>query len=773
MVYKKIIFNEIKSSKLISVTILAFFLLTSYLLSTSGIIIANLTSSINHLMEASKTPHYLQMHIGDLDAEKMDKFAKAHENVADYHVQGFLNVDSSDIFINGNRFANNSQDNGFSVQNKNFDFLLDLNGEKVYPNEGEVYIPFAYFLNGEISEGDTLTINELDLTVKGPIRDSQMNSTLSSSKRFLIHKNDYEKLIPFGRMEYLIEFLLVDLGKITEFEGDYNNANLESNGPTITYSLFKLINAINDGIMIAILFLISILVLIISFLCIRFTLISKIEEEYLEIGILKAIGIRNKDIKKIYIVKYFVLAAIGGILGFVLSLITSNSFLKPIKLAMGNSGLGLEGYLLGFFLSFLAFVITMMYVNHILNLFKKMSPVKAIKTETTEYEKYGSEEFKLHKQVFMGTNVFLGLKNVFSRKKLYITFALVLIISAFIMILPNNIYSTISSRNFISYMGVGQSDILITIQGGVNKESNIKDLIKDLEKDTDIADFTVKNGKKYEVKLDGGVLGRLQLVSGDHNKFPPAYVSGEIPKLDNEISLSYLSATELNKNVGDSITLLVGGVEKELTVTGIYSDITNGGKTGNISFADDAQASLWSSIPITLKEDVNPSEKVEYYKNNFKDIKVTDIEDYIGQIFGSTISSVNKAAILSIIFSIYLTFLITLLFVKMLVIKDKRGISILKSLGFSSNNIKLQYLIGSALLVLLGIILGTILAGTLGQFLTSKLIGVFGVVNFKFNINYLFVFLITPAVLGIFVYIATIFGLRDIPRMRISEFIKE
>lgn len=123
--YKKIIWNDIKSSKFISITILLFILFNSFLLSISGIIFVNLNSSINQLLEVAKTPHYLQMHIGDFNKSRMDDFAKNNDKISDYQVQVFLNVDSSDIYINGERFLNNSQDNGFVFQNKNFDYLLD------------------------------------------------------------------------------------------------------------------------------------------------------------------------------------------------------------------------------------------------------------------------------------------------------------------------------------------------------------------------------------------------------------------------------------------------------------------------------------------------------------------------------------------------------------------------------------------------------------------------------------------------------------------------
>ena len=58
------------------------------------------------------------------------------------------------------------------------------------------------------------------------------------------------------------------------------------------------------GIMIAILILIGLLVIVVSLLCVRFTLLAKIEDDYREIGVMKAIGMRVSDIRGIYLGVY-------------------------------------------------------------------------------------------------------------------------------------------------------------------------------------------------------------------------------------------------------------------------------------------------------------------------------------------------------------------------------------------------------------------------------------------------------------------------------------
>ncbi|WP_419820779.1 hypothetical protein [Anoxybacterium hadale] len=50
-----------------------------------------------------------------------------------------------------------------------------------------------------------------------------------------------------------------------------------------------------------------------------------------------------------------------------------------------------------------------------------------------------------------------------SRKELYVTMLTVLVISSFLMIVPQNISRTISSKSFITYMGMGICDVNIGV----------------------------------------------------------------------------------------------------------------------------------------------------------------------------------------------------------------------------------------------------------------------------------------------------------------------
>ena len=70
----------------------------------------------------------------------------------------------------------------------------------------------------------------------------------------------------------------------------------------------------------ALLMIVSICLILVAFVVLRFTIHFTLEEEFREIGVMKAIGINNGTIRGLYLVKYFVIAVIGALLGFICSI---------------------------------------------------------------------------------------------------------------------------------------------------------------------------------------------------------------------------------------------------------------------------------------------------------------------------------------------------------------------------------------------------------------------------------------------------------------------
>ncbi|WP_449600268.1 ABC transporter permease [Paenibacillus sp. Marseille-Q9583] len=772
--YYRIIRNDILKSKAISLTTMIFVAASAMLVSLAAILVVNLSGALDTLMTQAKTPHFMQMHSGEIDTARLTAFAEQNTNIDEFQVVEFLNIDGARIIIGDNSLAHSVQDNGLSVQSEKFDYLLDLDGNIINVSDGEIYVPITYMKDNTAKIGDKAVISGKEFTVEGFLRDSTMNSSLSASKRFLVSSKDYAEIKNLGNTEYLIEFRLKDMSGIGAFETAYTSAGLEMNGPTVTYSLFRMMNAISNGLMIGVILLVSLLVVTITFMCIRFTLLAKIEDDYREIGVMKAIGLRVSDIKKIYLAKYAVLAAAGSILGFSLSFVFKGMLLENIRLYMGESEHSSFSVALGVIGILLVFLAIMVYVNGVLKRFRTISAAEAIRFGTSQDKNTGAKRFTLSGNRLFNTNIFLGIKDVLSRKKLYSTMLAVLVISAFIMIVPQNLYSTISSKSFISYMGIGNYDLRIQLSGNIdNISEKVVEIVEAVKNDQAISRFAILTTKSFKAKTEDGSEENIKIELGDHSIFPIEYSEGNKPVAFDDIALSTIYANEMSKKVGDIITLVMEGKEKNLTVSGIYSDITNGGKTAKAIFTDHSPDIMWSTVSAELLDKSLVDAKVAEYADKFDFAKISDIDEFITQTFGSTISSVEMAAYAAVAVALIITVLVTLLFMKMLVVKDRYSIALMKAFGFTNSDIKWQYVSRTVFVLIVGIVLGTLLANTLGEMLAGLVISSFGASSFNFTVTPLSAYLFSPLMMIGSVLIATMIGTSGAGQIKISDHIKE
>lgn len=769
----RLITNEIKKNKTITLITAAFMTAAAMLISLSAILTLNLSGAIDTLMEQSATPHFMQMHSGTIDTGRMAAFAAGNEMVADYQILEFLNLDGAEFSFGDTTLAESVQDNGLSPQSSRFDYLLDLNGEIIRPAGGEIYVPLCYQKEGRTEAGRTMTVAGQEFVVAGFMRDSQMNSLLSSSKRFIVSDADYEQLKEMGKTEYLIEFRLHDLQQLSAFETIYSQSGLEAGGPALTYPLFKMINAISDGILIAVILLVSLLLMIIAFLCIRFTLLARIEEDYREIGVMKAIGLRNADIKKLYLFKYVCLSGISCLVGYLLSLLSKGWLLRDIRLSMGESAYASLAVMAAALLVFAVFLMIIGFVYHVLHRFEKISAVSAIRFGAGEEAVKHTNRFCLSRYTWLNVNILMGIKDICSRGKIYLTMLVVLVIACFIMIVPQNLYQTVSSEEFIRYKGIGKCEIRMDIQQTDRIEEKAMDIAAELQRDGDVLNHTVLTTKTLAMKTADGTAANLKVELGDHKVFPIEYPVGRAPANASEIALSSLNASEYEMTVGDTVTLVYEGQEMPLTVCGIYSDFTNGGKSAKAVFTAPAAATAWSIIYVSLKDPAVTGQVVNKYMNAHSYAKIADIQVYMQQQFGSTIQSIRMASYGSLAVSVLVTILIVMLFMKMLIAKEQPAIAAMKALGFTDGDIRQQFMTRSIVILIFSMIIGTILSNTVGESLAGAAISSFGAFSFHFIINPYASYVFCPVMLVCAVLIATILGSTGIETANLIETIKE
>lgn len=755
--------KDLKRNRAAMAVLFACITLAALLISGAAGIVTELAGSMASLFEKAAAPHYVQMTSEPVDPAEVEAFAGSTPLVDQQQTAVLLNLDGSSIFLgNGQEPESGSVlENSFVKQNREFDFLLDGNNQVLEVGPGEIGVPVYYMKQRNLQAGDPVTIVDGDLrmefTIKDFVRDAQMNPSLVTSKRFLISDEDWEILEKHGtEQEYLIEFRLKDRSSTGDFERLYQSGSLPQTGTAVTYNLYLLLNAMSDGMTAAVIILISLLLSAVSAAALRFILISAVEEDYGEIGVMKAMGIGNRQIKRLYMIKYLAIAGAAAIAGYVLSMIFRDAFTENITLYMGRAEQSLLGLILPGAGAALVFLSTACFCSLVLGCFRRIGAAEALRNGASQDLRGCARGFRLYQSRRIGVNLFLGINETAGKLRIYGPLCFVYAVCIFLMVVPVSFLSTVQSPDFITYMGAGRCDLRIDLhrgQDGWEQFQNAEDLIRS---DPDVERYAVLQAGSFKTRGQDGELEYLKVESGDFTRFPLKYVSGRAPLNDREIALSVMNAEELGRGVGDGLSVLSGSEERQLSVTGIYQDVTNGGKTAKAMLPLGEENGLWYTISLDLKPGVDAAAKKAWYASELAYAKVTDMDDYVGQTLGSVIGRLRTAAWTAVVLAAAVAALITALFFKMLTAKERPQNAVMGSIGFKAADIRSQYRVRALLVLTAGTAIGLAAAETLGPSMAGALLS--GVSGLRFIVNPLIPWAACPLLLALSVLAAESVG---------------
>ena len=763
-----------------AVVVFAFVTLSALLVSSGSNLIIELSGALDALFEASKAPHFVQMHAGEIDEAEIDDWAAGNEMVEEHQTVEMVTVDGSALYVGDTETpeTNTIMDVSFVKQNPRFDFLLDLENQLIELSAGEIAVPIYYRERDDLTLGDTIRVADggYDRTfrVKAFVRDAQMNPAVVHSKRFLVHEDDLSALREhFAETEYLIEFRLQDPGKVGAFGEAYASSGLPKKGTSVDRNLFMTLNGLSDGIVAGVVIVLSLLLMVIAILCLRFTILATVEEDVKEIGVMKAIGVGRRDIGRIYLTKYVLIGALGSVAGYLASLYLNPLLSANVMLYIGQAPTGVLGQAVPMLAAGGMGLIAVISCAIILRRLRRITAVEALRSGDGRRPAGHLPVLSLRNSGPFGVNVFLGLRDVLQRFRMFGLLCFVFLFCAFVVIVPVHFLTTIQSPSFISYMGIGRSDIRIDLRQSDDMEQRFERLLAYLERDPDVEKYSPLVTSQYTMVGDDGAEETISIQTGDFSMFPLDYVEGKAPELSHEMALSSLNAREMEKGVGDTLVLMVDGQEREMRVSGIYQDVTNGGRTAKAVLPYDQQKVLWQAVSLDVSGGSSVDAKVQEYAEAFHPARVTDLEGYLSQTLGNTIAQLRKVTVVAVVVGLSVAALITSLFLTMLISKDSSQIAIMRSLGFSLHDIRVQYLSRALLLLGLGIVAGTVFSNTLGQRLVSSLWALMGASQIKFVIDPIRAYVLLPALLMVAVGLTTLLSIRGVKETNIADMIVE
>lgn len=785
--YRRMLVRDFARNRSVTATLVVLMMLSVMLGTASAGTLARLVGASSSLMARADAPHVAQLHVGEFDQREVDRWVADRPEVAHHQTMLMLGIDGANLLFDGEPQTASIQQNSLVVPNTERDLLLDLDNRPITQVEpGTIVLPVIYEVEAGLEIGDTVRITGAggfakDLTIVGFARDSIMNPAIASSKRLAVSLSDLEQVRAHtGEVEYLLEFWLRDpAAQSAGFQMAYQDADLPRAGPMVDSATFRILTIIGDGLVAGVVTLVSLLLLVVGLLCLRFSFLTAAEQDYREIGVLKAIGVAPRDVRRIYLTKYALLAGIASLLGLLGGLVLTPLLTRNVTRYMGTAS-GLANWIVPTFAAVLIFAALVLFVLVLLGRFRRISAVTALSAGATSQP--SATRLRLHGSR-MPVQLRLGVMDVVARWPVYLLLFFVFAASAFIMIVPVNSATTVTAPGFINYMGIGAVDLRIDLRHDDDDSAEaFAAIVEHLETDPSTAVLAPTVTTRNVTVDRDGLAASIYVESGDHTLLPLSYADGHAPTNQSEIALSLLALNQSGREVGDTLPVQVGGQVHDLTIVGSYQDITHGGTTAKSVMPTDGEEVMWYMIGVELAAGTDATATVQAYSDQFAPARVAGIERWRSQTLGPIADQITLAAGVSAFAAIVLAVLMTALFARMLLARDTGPIAIQRAIGADDAGLRQQYLTRILLVLVLGVASGTVAANTIGEWMFNLMFeGLFGgfemlgqgTSQIDFSVNPLLAYLLLPLALLASVTAATVASSRSISTASISSLTTE
>ena len=708
---------DLARGAVVAATLTALIALAATLMSAGTSLIVDSLSASNRLSQRAELPDLVQMHAGridDRDLQAIETWMEARSDVTDHEVIKTLPVARQELSINGVNQSESYNEPAFVTSPKRFDLLLDDDGNPVDPGPGEVVLPIHYRVIKAADVGDAVTVTAggrtTTLTVVGFARDAEMNAAMVPSKRLVVSPEDFSVLEQrLTEPEYLIEFTLTDSARPGGVIDAYKEAGLPSTGVNISASMIQFMNSLNVMLIVAVALVVAIVLAVVAILALRYAALAAIETDLAQIAVLRAIGAPLSRIRRLYVVKYLALAALGAALGYAAGQPLAAALETPTTLYLGRPPTTLWSVGAPILTVLVLTLGVIGFTWLALGRIGRISAIEALRSGTSASLRPRRQRWRLSGLRRLPVQVWLGAREALRPSNALLLGVLTL--CTLTMVLPANVATTLSNPQIATYLGAGQADLRIDVRSGVQDLATVE---KRIDSDPRVTRHATILRRSYKMATTAGGWETVLIDIGDHEAFPMKYLSGHGPTTNDEVSLSYSQAQVTGAKEGSTVTVQTADGTKDLTVTGVYQDITNNGKTAKATFDDGAPA-LWQVIYADAHSPDQASAFARDLNEKYPGVQAIGMNQYASQFFGATGSQVRLITTMACVIALGLSFLITVLFTVLIVSRERPQICVLMALGSTRRDIAGQYLIRFGVLALTGIALGLLAAFTLGS----------------------------------------------------------
>ncbi len=723
--YLNILKKDLKRKRAMNIILLLFMILATMFVASSVNNIINVTTALDSYFEMADAPDYAAAAMNKNLVVDIDETVSQASAVDRYATENVLFL-SSDNFIYGNEDIVSKGSNLVHSDICMNYFLSDGSIlETVRP--GEFYMSEGEADARGIDVGDQLTIEcngaRREFVLADKIKDALFGSKQMTLTRYIISEEDFENFLSAENTEEYYGGTLVYI-----YSSDMETA-LPQIKPLVDNSALTMDRAtmkftyVFDMIVVGLLLMVSMILIIIAFVVLRFTISFTLSEEFREIGVMKAIGIGNFKIRGFYLVKYMGLSIIGAAVGLVLSFPFGKMLMSVSSqnIIVGNQ----SPVLVNIVCAVLVVAVILLFCYGCTGKVKKLTPIDAIRNGQT------GERFRKKSLMSLGKSrlpmaPFLALNDMVSSPRRYGIITLTFFLCLSLLLILSATVSTMNSGSLAATFGWADCDIYLDSK--IIAECMLEDGHEKLEKHIDEMEQTLaKHGipaKCYQEMMFilpvsfGEDESNICIYQGTGSTMDMyEYTAGTAPQNTDEIAITRIAADKLNATIGDTVTIKTIDGEKEYIISAFFQSMNMQGSgirlhsDAYINYVQAAASVDGTQITFTDHPDSREIERrMEEIQRIFPDYKnirtcAEATADMIG--IGGALDAVKS---LVGVLTIVLAALITVLMERSFIAKEQGEIALMKAVGTRNGKIYAYHTFRFLFVGIMAVMIGEIFA---------------------------------------------------------------
>ncbi len=752
--YLNILKKDLKRKRAMNIILLVFIILASMFVSSGVSNILTVTTALDRYFEMADVPDYFALYQNKVSDKDVYKVLESASAIDEFRIEEGITITQSNITRKGEPLDASNTSQTLTLQSDRvmgINYFLDDGSILKSVPKGKIYTAAFTEKNMGLKVGDRIIVEvegvSREFTFAGGFKDAVLGSELTGVKRFIINGEDFDeymsnetiKTMYNGKTLYIhtadidrTKSQIADISDCFTFEGSMDILNQAY---------------IFDMIITGLILIMSLILIIISFVILRFTIAFTLSEEFREIGVMKAIGIRSIKIRGLYLIKYSAISVVGAAVGLVLSypfgkmlmeLSTGSIIIDSSSNAFVNIGCAV-----------LVAAVILLFCLGCTGRVSKMSPIDAVRNGQTG-ERFRKKSIMSLGKSRLGTTAFLAANDIVSSPKRYAVIILTFFLCTSLLIILSNATASLKSGKLLKYFGMADCHVVTNVGDEAmkfmteNGHEKVKKYLEDMEQTLAENGMPAKCMTEYfmyPMIKHGEYESKTALLQGTGTTTDMyEYSEGTPPQNSGEIAITTILAKKLKAAVGDTVTVSYPtGERSEYIITALYQAMVNQGTSVRVHNDCDinylsAVGSPGTQIKFTDapddKEVLRRIEKIKELYPKFSNVKTAgeNVSDTTG--VGDAIDAVKK---MSAVLTVILAALITVLMARSFIAKEQAEIALMKAIGIRSIKIYGQY----TLRFFIAVAAAVLIAELLGMPLTKLCFDpIFGSMGLEMGVEY-------------------------------------